>query len=272
MKKLLCKNCLFLFLGIIILTSCVTNPFTGKNTIALVGNNTLFASSFVQYQEFLDENKVITGTPDANMIQRAGNRIRLAAEKWAALEGRPDYFNNYRWEYNLIDSDTINAWVMPGGKIVFYSGILPITRDEAGVAVIMGHEVAHAILNHGQQRVSISLLQQLGAVGVSVLVADQSQETQALSMMAYSASTTLLGTLPYSRANEIEADKIGLVLLIIAGYDPQAAVDFWERMSSYGGASVPQFLSTHPSDSTRINELRKYIPEATRIANRIGRI
>jgi len=272
MKKLLNKNYLFFFLGLVILTSCATNPFTGKSTIALVGNNTLFASSFVQYQEFLDENKIITGTPEANMIQRAGNRIRMAAERWASVEGQPGYFSNYQWEFNLVDSDVINAWAMPGGKIVFYSGILPITRDEAGVAVIMGHEVAHAILNHGQQRVSISLIQQLGAVGVSVLTAAQSQETQIVALAAYSASTTLLGTLPYSRANEIEADKIGLVLMIIAGYDPQAAVDFWERMSSYGGASVPQFLSTHPSDSTRINELRKYIPEARRIAARVGRI
>ncbi|MCL2441324.1 MAG: M48 family metallopeptidase [Treponema sp.] len=270
MNRFLFKAGLLFFSAMVLITSCSTNPFTGKRTMAFVGNNTLFASSFVQYQQFLSENRVITGTPEAEMINNAGNKIRMAAEKWAASVGQPGYLSDYRWEFTLIDSNEINAWAMPGGKIVFYRGILPVTRDEAGIAVVMGHEAAHAILNHGQQRVSANILQQIGAVGVSILASEQTPETQALAMTIYGAGSTLFGTLPYSRAHEIEADQVGLTLMIIAGYDPESAAAFWERMSSLGGGSIPQFLSTHPSDTTRINALRRYIPEARKTAERIG--
>jgi len=270
MKRFLKVKYLFFILALFLFTTCSTNPFTGKKTMALVSNNTLFASSFVQYKEFLNENTIVTGTPEANMVRRVGEKIRLAAEKWAAAEGQASYLNEYQWEYTLVNSKEINAWAMPGGKIVFYSGILPVTMDEAGLAVVMGHEVAHAILNHGQQRVSANVLQMLGAVGVSILAADQTPETQALAMTIYGAGSTLFGTLPYSRAHEIEADQVGLTLMAIAGYDPHAAVAFWERMSSMGGGSVPQFLSTHPSDSTRVSALRKYVPDANKKAAKIG--
>ena len=255
---------------LVLLSACNKNPFTGKNTMALIGNSSLMASSVVQYREFLNESKVITGTTEANMVKNAGDRIRKAAELWAAREGQSSYLDGYEWEFNLVDSREINAWAMPGGKIVFYSGILPLTQNEAGIAVVMGHEVAHAILNHGQQRASASILQQLGAVGVNILAADQSRETRALFMTLYGAGSTLFGTLPYSRAHEIEADQVGLTLMIIAGYDPDTAVEFWDRMSSLGGSSTPQFLSTHPSDVTRVEELRKYIPEARKKAASIG--
>jgi len=267
------KRLTLIFISIfimIIFTVCTANPFTGKKTLALVNNESLFASAFVQYNTFLKESNVVTRTPEANMVNRVGERIRMATEKWAEAEGQKEYLDEYKWEYSLIDSSEVNAWAMPGGKIVFYSGILPVTKDEAGLAVVMGHEVAHAILNHGQQRVSANILQQIGAVGLNILTLDQSPEIQALAMTIYGAGSTLFGTLPYSRAHEIEADQVGLVLMIIAGYEPEAAVEFWQRMTSLGGSSVPQFLSTHPSDEKRVEEMKNYIGEARRIAERVG--
>ena len=275
MKRLF-SNRLFLVLSTIlfvslIIAACVANPFSGKRTMALVGNETLFASSFAQYNQFLKENTVITGTPEAEMVARVGNRIRLAAEKWAASVGQSHYLARYKWEFNLIQSDQVNAWCMPGGKIVFYTGILPVTRNEDGLAVVMGHEVAHALLNHGQQRVSASVLQQVGAAGVSIATSEKSQTAQDFAMTAYAAGTTLFGTLPFSRAHESEADQIGLTLMIIAGYNPEEAISFWERMSRLGGG-VPQFLSTHPSGDTRISDIRRWIPESRAQAERIGKI
>jgi len=269
MKRLFGKKFLSILILTVLLTTCVSNPFTGKNSMALVGNNYLFASSVSQYKSFLNESKVITNTPEANMIKNVGDKIKRAAEKWAAAEGVPNYLKNYKWEFSLVDSKEVNAWAMPGGKVVFYTGILPFTKNEAGIAVVMGHEVSHAILNHGQQRVSANILQQLGAVGVSVLTLDQTPETQALAMTIYGAGSALFGTLPYSRSHESEADQIGLVLMTIAGYPPETAADFWVRMSS-SGSSVPEVLSTHPSDKTRINALRRYIPTAKKKAAQIG--
>ncbi|MCL1813225.1 MAG: M48 family metallopeptidase [Treponema sp.] len=254
----------------LVITACVSNPYTGKSTMAFVDNDTLFASSFTQYKEFLNENSVITGTAEAAMVTRVGNRIRMAAEKWAASEGQGSYLDKYQWEYTLVRSNEVNAWCMPGGKIVVYTGILPVTKDEAGLAVVLGHEVAHALLNHGQQRVSASVLQELGASGISIFTGNQSQESQALAMTIYGAGSTVFGTLPFSRSHESEADRIGLYLLAIAGYNPEMSVSFWERMSALGGGGTPEFLSTHPADTTRITNLRNWIPEARDKATKIG--
>jgi predicted Zn-dependent protease len=261
MKK---KNFLLLILlSTALLVTCEINPLSGKHTIALVGNKELFSSSFRQYNQFISENKVINGTTDAKMVERLGENIRQAAEKWLADEGNSDYLKDYNWEYHLVDSKEVNAWCMPGGKIVVYTGILPLTQTEDGLAAVMGHEVAHALLNHGQQRVSADVLQLIGAIGVGIAVAasGQSKDTQDNIMSAYGAGSTLLGTLPFSRKHENEADHYGLILMAIAGYDPEAAIPFWERMAEKGGI-VPEFLSTHPSDKTRINKLKKSIPEA----------
>jgi predicted Zn-dependent protease len=229
-------------------------------------------SSFTQYKQFLDENKVITGTANAAMVTRVGNKIRQAAENWALSTGQASYLESYQWEYNLVDSNEVNAWCMPGGKIVVYTGILPVTKDETGLAVVMGHEVAHALLNHGQQRVSASILQQVGAVGLSIVTQNQSQETQALAMTIYGAGSTIFGTLPFSRSHESEADHIGLILMTIAGYNPDFSVDFWERMAALGSGGTPEFLSTHPSNDTRISDLRKWVPEARDKAIKIAGI
>jgi predicted Zn-dependent protease len=253
-----------------VIIACATNPYTGKKTMALVSNDSLLASSFTQYKTFLDGNQVITGTADAAMVDRVGNRIRQAAEKWAASTGQSAYLNDYQWEYHLVKSDEVNAWCMPGGKIVVYTGILPVTKDEAGLAVVLGHEVAHALLNHGQQRASAGLLQQGGAAGISILTGTQSASTQQLAMTVYGAGSNLFGILPFSRSHESEADHIGLILMAIAGYNTDSSVGFWERMASLGGGGTPEFLSTHPSDTTRIAGLRKWIPEANSKAAEIG--
>jgi predicted Zn-dependent protease len=252
------------------ITACITNPLTGKNTIALVDNTELFASSFEQYDEFLSEHKVITGTPEARLVEQVGRRIKEAAEKWLASDGRADYLKDYQWEYHLVQDDEVNAWCMPGGKIVVYSGILPVTQTESALATVMGHEVAHALLNHGQQRTSAGVLQELGGVGVSILTGSKSEEGQQLAMTVYGAGSQLFGTLPFSRKHESEADHYGLILMAIAGYDPNEAVPFWQRMASMGGGGTPEFLSTHPSDSTRIKQIEGWIPEANKTAARFS--
>jgi predicted Zn-dependent protease len=257
-----------IFLCLTSLLTCATNPLSKQSTMALVGNKELFASSFQQYSQFISENKVVTGTDEAQMVERLGENIRKAAERWLASEKQSKYLKDYRWEYHLVDSKEVNAWCMPGGKIVVYTGILPITQTEDGLATVMGHEVAHALLNHGQQRVSAGVLQQLGAVGIAIAGSGQSKESQALAMTVYGIGSTLFGTLPFSRKHESEADYYGLILMSIAGYSPEASVQFWERMAAKG-SGTPEFLSTHPSDKTRISQLKKSMKEAKRKAKRI---
>ncbi|MDD2986887.1 M48 family metallopeptidase [Flavobacterium sp.] len=256
--------------GLVLLMGCATNPLTGKSTLALVDNSSIFPSAFQQYDSFLKEHKVISGTADAKKVERVGIKIKEAAQKWLAAVGQPNYLKDYQWEYKLVEDKAVNAWCMPGGKIVVYTGILPITQDEAGLATVMGHEVAHALLNHGQQRMSAGMLQQAGAVGLGVAVGEKSAETQAIAMTAYGAGSQMFGMLPFSRSHESEADKIGLILMSIAGYNPEASVPFWERMGGAGGQSPPEFMSTHPSHDTRVSNLKKWIPEAKKEATKYG--
>jgi predicted Zn-dependent protease len=256
--------------GLGILIACVTNPLTGRSTMAFVDNSQLFPSSFQQYQEFLGESTVISRTAEARLVERVGIRIRQAAESWLNAEGAGAYLQDYQWEYHLVQDSQVNAWCMPGGKIVVYTGILPVTATEAGLATVMGHEVAHALLNHGQQRMSAGMLQEIGATGLSVLTSNRSAETQALAMTVYGAGSEIFGTLPFSRSHESEADHIGLILMALAGYNPDESVPFWERMGGAGGGGIPQFLSTHPSHETRIKDLRGWIPEARAKALEFG--
>lgn len=259
------------FSAFFLVLSCATNPVTGKKTWALVPNSEIFASSFSQYGQFLKENKVITGTADAKKVEAVGVKIRAAAEKLLKARGTQSELEGYAWEYKLVDSKEVNAWCMPGGKIVVYSGILPITKNETGLATVMGHEVAHALANHGQQRMSAGLVQQLGAGVAQAAVGNQSSETQALVMQAYGIGTQVGGMLPFSRSHESEADEIGLTLMAIAGYNPEESIAFWERMSASSGGSAPaEILSTHPSDATRIANLKKLIPKAKAEALKFG--
>jgi predicted Zn-dependent protease len=264
------KKLLTVFLVVLVFSGCVSNPLTGKKTMGLVSNSELMAMSFSEYDQFLKENTVIKGTAQAEMVTRIGNRIADAAYKWLERENSLDHLEGYEWEYNLVLDNAINAWCIPGGKIVVYTGILLVTQTEEGLAVVMGHEVAHALLNHGQQRMSAGLLQQIGAVGVAVLTSGASETTQGLAMAAYGIGSNVGGMLPFSRTHESEADRYGLILAAIAGYNPDAAVPFWERMASLGGGGTPELLSTHPSDATRIKDLQAIAPEAKRIAGTFG--
>ncbi|POS02177.1 M48 family metallopeptidase [Flavobacterium croceum] len=251
--------------------SCAKNPFTGAKTLALVPNSEILPSAFQQYNQFLTENKVVTGTTDAKKVETVGTKIKVAAERWLNANGYQDYLKDYQWEYKLVEDKAVNAWCMPGGKIVVYSGILPVTKDDAGLATVLGHEVAHALANHGQQRMSAGLLQQLGGAGVAVATGGKSAETQQLAMTAYGAATQYGGMLPFSRSHESEADKIGLTLMAIAGYNPDQAVIFWERMSANSaGQAPPEFMSTHPSDATRIAQIKELIPSAKAEAAKFG--
>src|SRR6478609_589797 len=190
--------------------ACSKNPFTGKNTLNFVSNSELFPMSFQQYTSFLNEHKVITGTADAKKVETVGLKIKIAAEKYLNSLGYKDYLKDYRWEYKLVDDKAVNAWCMPGGKIVVYTGILPITQNDAGLATVMGHEVSHALANHGAQRMSAAQLQQLGAVGVAVATGSKSAETQQIFQQAYGITSEVGVMLPFSRSHESEADKIGL--------------------------------------------------------------
>lgn len=263
-----------ILLGIITLGlffSCATNPFTGKQSLNFVSNSQLFPSSFQQYGTFLKENKVLEGTTDARRVENVGMKIKSAAERYLKAKGLADYLNGYQWEYKLIENKEVNAWCLPGGKIVVYSGILAITKDDAGLATVMGHEVSHALANHGAQRMSAAQLQQLGAVGLAVATGSKSAEQQQMWQQYYGLGSQVGVMLPFSRNHETEADKIGLILMAIAGYDPELAISFWERMAaSSNGNKPPEFLSTHPSDATRITNLRKLIPEAKAEALKFG--
>ena len=263
------KNSIVALLVVTLFLACTTNPFTGKQTMALVPNSQLFPSAFAQYSQFLGENKVITGTSQSDMITRVGQRIAVAAERWLTANNHQAYLKDYKWEYKLVDDETVNAWCMPGGKIVFYTGILAVAENEAAVAAIMGHEVAHALANHGQQRMSAGMLQQLGAVAGNIAIKDE--KDRAMFNQYYGVGTTVGGMLPFSRSHETEADKIGLYLTAIAGYNPDEAAELWKRMAANsGGQAPPEFLSTHPANQTRIANLTALSPTAKVEAKKFG--
>ncbi|MGB5275534.1 MAG: M48 family metallopeptidase [Flavobacteriaceae bacterium] len=263
MRKALLALALFMAVS-----ACKTNPFTGKSVLNFYPNSQIFPMAFAQYDQFLTENKVVTGTSDAQMITKVGQRISSAAERWLSANGYPGYLKDYKWEYNLVNDETVNAWCMPGGKIVFYTGILPITQTETGVAVVMGHEVAHALADHGAQRMSAGTLQQLGAVAGNIAIKDD--QTRNTFNQAYGVGSTVGLMLPFSRSHETEADRIGLQIMAIAGYDPAEAAELWKRMNAKGGDAPPEFLSTHPSNETRIANLTAWAPEAKAEAKKFG--
>ncbi|MCK0124700.1 M48 family metallopeptidase [Gelidibacter sp. F2691] len=263
------KNSIIAMGALALFLSCSTNPFTGQKTLALVPNSQLFPTAFAQYDQFLNENKVIRNTKDADMVRRVGQKIAVAAERWLDANGYQGYLKDYQWEYNLVDDKTVNAWCMPGGKIVVYSGILPVAQNEAGLAAIMGHEVSHALANHGQQRMSAGMLQQVGAIAGNVVINDP--ETLNLFNQAYGVGTNLGVMLPFSRSHESQADEIGLYLMAIAGYEPLEAANLWRRMNAQsGGQAPPEFLSTHPANETRIKHIESLAAKAKLEANKFG--
>ena len=237
-----------------------------------IPNSLLFPMAAAQFQDFLNENTVVTGTPEALMLERVGWELVAAAEKWISANPHIDRIDDYQWEFVLIQDNTVNAWVLPGGKIVFYTGILPLTQDAAGIATVMGHEIAHAILNHGQQRMTASFIQEGALIALSAILSGTvTPETRALTMTAFGAGSEIFGTLPFSRAHEDEADYLGLMLMAIAGYHPMEAVNFWERLHAFAGpGGPPEWLSTHPSHENRIANMRGWIPRALEVAAQFG--
>lgn len=216
-----------------------------------------------QYQQVLRESKLSSNQEQVAMVKRVGNNIKTAVEQYMASKGASEELVGFNWEFNLIqDDETVNAWCMPGGKVAFYTAIMPICQDELGVAVVMGHEVAHAIANHGRERMSQGLIAQFGLGTLSAAMGQNPTATENIFLQAVGVGTNV-GMLKFSRSHESEADHIGLIFMAMAGYDPSAAPKFWERMSSLsGGQAPPEFLSTHPSHETRIHDLESWIPEA----------
>lgn len=245
---------------------CSSVPLSGRSQLSLVDNDKIFPMSFQQYEQVKQEANVITGTEQSRMIKRVGSRIQGAVEQYFADQGQSGYLSDYRWEFNLIKDDAmVNAWCMPGGKVAFYTGIMPICKDELGVAVVMGHEIAHAIANHGRERISQQYAAQFGLAAVSAALTGGGSGPSIPNemIMQGAGAATSLGILAFSRKHESEADKLGLYFMAMAGYDPQVAPSFWERMASNsGGEQPPEFTSTHPSHETRISDLNANMPKA----------
>lgn len=258
MKKYAISTLLLVFF----IVSCSKVPVTGRKQFSLVPDNMINSMSFSQYKSVLQENKVITTGTDAQMVKTVGQKIAGAVTTYLQQNKAGDRVNDFKWEFNLIESKDVNAWCMPGGKVAVYTGILPLTQNETGMAVVMGHEVAHAVARHGSERMSQGLVQQLGAVGLAVALKDKPTQTQALFNQAYGVGTTVGLMLPFSRKHESEADKLGLIFMAMAGYNPQEAVPFWQRMSKAGGPKPPEFLSTHPNDATRVKDIQNFLPTA----------
>jgi predicted Zn-dependent protease len=247
------------------LAACATVPLTERKSLRLIPDSELLSLSDQEYTKVLKESKLSTDQQEIQMVTRVGKRIAKAAEGFLKELGMEDKIKNYQWEFNVIEDDkTANAWCMPGGKVAVYTGILPFTKNEAGLAVVLGHEVAHAIAEHGNERMTEALLAQLGGVALAVALEKQPNETRQIFMAAYGVSANIAVLLPYSRLHESEADRIGLTLMAKAGYDPHEAVRFWQTMSEQGGSRPPTLLSTHPAPESRIDKIKTYIPEAMR--------
>lgn len=245
------------------LAACTQVPVTGRSQLKIIPDSTLNSMSAQQYDEFLAGHKLSKDMKWSMTVKRVGMKLKGAVEKFYMEQNQSDALDGYAWEFNLVEDTQINAWCMPGGKVVVYTGLLPVAGDETGLAVVMGHEIAHAIANHGNERMSQVLLAQMGGVALNVALDEEPEETKALFMAAYGLGAQVGVLLPYSRLHENEADHLGLIFMAMAGYDPGKAVGFWERMASQKqGGAPPEFLSTHPSDQTRIQKIKELIPEA----------
>jgi len=243
--------------------SCSSVPITGRHQLSLVPESEMQQMSYAQYDTFLMTHKLSTNKSDTEMVKRIGTRIQHAVESYMSSHNQQSALNGYKWEFNLVEDKQVNAWCMPGGKVVVYTGILPVTKDEPSLAVVMGHEIAHAVARHGSERMSQGLLAQGLGTGLDAALAKNSTLTKQIAATAFGIGAQYGALLPFSRQQESEADHLGLIFMAMAGYDPHAAVPFWQRMAeSSGGGKPPEIMSTHPSDETRIANLQKLMPEA----------
>lgn len=277
MKKLMLAS----LTVVVTMIACSKVPISNRRQLLLVSDQELNAQALVSYRQFLDTNRVVSsGSSQTQMVCRVGERIARAATQYFQSVNRPDYLNGFNWEFNLVENKQINAWCMPGGKVVVYTGILPVTATEAGLATVMGHEISHAIAKHGGERMSQGLVAQgllaAGQVGLGLAMSNNRRETQNLWNQVYGLAAPVgaqLALMKYGRDQESEADHLGLIFMAMAGYNPEEAVSFWTRMSkaAAGKQKPPQFLSTHPHDSKRIRDLQRLMPEAKKYYGRSGR-
>ncbi len=251
---------------VLLFWSCATNPLTGRQSLALVSNAQLFPQAFAQYDQVLGESKVDKTSADAKMINNVGQRIKYAAEKFYTEKGKANALQGYEWEFSLIQNDQLNAWCMPGGKVAFYSGILPVCKNETGVAVVMGHEVSHALAGHSAEQVSNAMVAQGIMVGGNMAISNDQWKNVFNQLYPVGAQ---LGMLKYGRSMELDADESGLYLMAMAGYNPQEAISFWERMqqASAGQQAPPEFLSTHPNPGNRIAQIQSIMSKALQYYN-----
>jgi len=258
------KSKLFVLSGLLLLLSgCSEVEITGRKQFNIVPDSTMNSMSFQSYGEFLSTHKLSTNAEQTQMVKRIGGRIQNAVEQYCTNNNIKDRLAGYEWEFNLVEDPNVNAWCMPGGKVVVYTGILPVTQGETGLAVVMGHEIAHAFAKHGAERMTQGLLVQMGGVALSTALKNQPEQTKNLYMQSYGIGTQVGVLLPYSRLHENEADHLGLVFMAMAGYNPQEAIGFWQRMAAQQkGARPLEFLSTHPADETRIQNLKELLPDA----------
>lgn len=263
-----------LFLVAATFIACSTNPVTGRKQFKLVSEQELMGMASQEYQAFLSQNRPVSPSADrdAEMVRRVGQRVASAVTKFYNERGLGEVLEGYQWEFNLINSKDANAWAMPGGKVVVYTGLLPITQNEAALANVIGHEIAHATFQHGNERMSQGLAQQLGGVALSVAVANQPQATQNLFLQAYGIGSQVGVLLPFSRKQELESDRYGMIFAAMAGYNPREAISLWQRMErAANGQAPPEFLSTHPAPGNRIQQLEKHLPEALKYYKPMGR-
>ena len=255
------KN-LFYVVILISFVACSKVPISGRRQLHLLPESVMMNLSVSSYREVLAKTPPLPNSNNnAQMVARVGQKIANAVNTYAKQKKITSRTQGFKWEFNLVNDNTINAWCMPGGKVVVYTGLLAVTQNETALAIVMGHEIAHAIARHGNERMSQGLLQQMGGIGLQVALANKPQETQNIFLQSYGLGSQL-GLLKYSRTHESEADKLGLVFSAMAGYNPNEAIDFWKRMAAQGGAKPPLLLSTHPSDETRIKDLKTFMPQA----------
>ncbi len=256
------RKFIYLF-SILFFVACTTVPITGRQQLKLISSSELNAMAFQSYGDFMKENKLSTNKKDAALVNKVGNKIKTAVEAYLLSINQSNLTKGFEWEFNLVENEQVNAWAMPGGKVVFYSGIIPVCQNEVGIAVVMSHEIAHAVAGHGNERMSQGMLTQLGGLALSAALKEKPEKTQNLFLTAFGLGAQVGVLLPFSRTHEKEADRLGIIFMAMAGYDPQAAPEFWKRMSKNSqGKEPPEFLSTHPSNSTRIADLEAAIPEA----------
>lgn len=245
------------------LTQCSTVPVTGRKQLLIMPESEMVQMSLASYDSFLKENKLSKDAVGTKRVKTVGARIAAAVEAYLKSKGQEELIKDFQWEFNLVQGNEINAWCMPGGKVVVYEGILPVCKDDDGLAVVMGHEIAHAIARHGNERMSQQMLLEAGSAAAAYALKDKPETTKALLGTAIGLGSNYGVVLPFSRKHEYEADRLGLIFMTIAGYNPEKAVDFWTRMASAtAGQKVPEFMSTHPSDANRIAQIKALLPEA----------